>query len=100
MEPILRIKEDRERRIRLEEYLDQSYGSCELALPGVAQRMENILLYDDHAESRPCVGRNRKYAHEQTRAELEETRDQFRQRTLRPQRVLVAGRLLRPLHSR
>ncbi len=43
---LLRIKDERERRIGLEGYCDQGYGACELAVPAVAQRMEKILLQD------------------------------------------------------
>jgi hypothetical protein len=35
-EPILQLKDERERRIRLEEYLDHGRGACELAIPAVA----------------------------------------------------------------
>jgi putative transposase len=51
-DPILHIKDERERRIRLEEYFDLGHGACELALPVVAQRMENILLHDDDRHCR------------------------------------------------
>ena len=51
-ESILRIKDERERRVRLEEYLDLGHGACELAIPAVAERMENILLYDDERRCR------------------------------------------------
>jgi hypothetical protein len=40
--PLLKIKDERTRRIRLEEYFDQGYGACELAIPIVAERMEEI----------------------------------------------------------
>ena len=46
-EPVLRLKEERQRRIHLEEYLDRGHGACELAIPAVAQQMEDILLHDD-----------------------------------------------------
>jgi putative transposase len=36
----------------LEEYLDLGYGACELSIPAVAQRMENILLHDDNRRCR------------------------------------------------
>lgn len=46
-QPIVEIKDERERRIRLEEYLDQGHGACELAVPKVANSMENALLHGD-----------------------------------------------------
>ncbi len=46
-EPLLKIKDERTRRIRLEDYLDQGCGACELAIPAVAEHMEQILLSDD-----------------------------------------------------
>src|SRR5437868_15524477 len=49
---LLRIEDERQRRIKLEEYCDQGYGACELAIPKVAQRMENILLQDDNRRCR------------------------------------------------
>lgn len=83
-EAILRIKDKRERRVPLEDYLDLGHGTCELAIPTVAQRMEEILLYDDnrgcrllalghHAQPRSSAGRDRSHADEQAGAMLEET---------------------------
>ena len=46
-EKIMQIKDDRQRRIQLEDYLDRGYGACELAIPEVAQKVERTLLYDD-----------------------------------------------------
>ena len=51
-EPLLKIKDERTRRIRLEEYFDQGYGACELAISAVAERMEQILLFDDDRRCR------------------------------------------------
>src|SRR5215471_4149710 len=45
---IFQINDERQRRTRLEEYLDQGYGACELAIPALARHMEEILLYDDN----------------------------------------------------
>lgn len=43
----LRIEDVREQRIRIEDYCDEGYGACELAVPEVAAKMENTLLHDD-----------------------------------------------------
>ena len=51
-ESILQLKDERQRRTRLEEFYDQGYGACELAIPAVAQRMEEILLFDDDRRCR------------------------------------------------
>jgi hypothetical protein len=53
---IIRLEGQRERQTRLEAYLDLGYGGCELAIPAVAQRMENILLYDDNRRCRLLAG--------------------------------------------
>jgi putative transposase len=45
--PLMDLEDERTRRIRLEEYLDRGYGRCELAIPVIAQGLENILLRDD-----------------------------------------------------
>jgi putative transposase len=44
---LLKLADDRERRIRLESYLDLGHGACELALPQVAQHFEQTCLKDD-----------------------------------------------------
>jgi REP element-mobilizing transposase RayT len=46
------IKDERERRVRLEEYYDLGYGACELAIPAVAQCVENTILHDDNRRCR------------------------------------------------
>jgi REP element-mobilizing transposase RayT len=46
-EAIQRLEDKRERHTRLEAFLDQGHGACELAVPAVAQRLENILFFDD-----------------------------------------------------
>jgi REP element-mobilizing transposase RayT len=46
-EPIVGLKEERERRVRLEEYFDQGHGACELAVPEVAHCLENALFHGD-----------------------------------------------------
>jgi len=51
-DPILLIEDQRDSRTRLEEYLDLGHGACELAIPAIAQRMENILLFDDNRRCR------------------------------------------------
>jgi putative DNA methylase len=45
---ILRIRDERQRRIQLQQYLDKGYGACELAIPSIARRMEGTLLHDDN----------------------------------------------------
>jgi putative transposase len=49
---ILQIEDDRERRIQLEAYLDKGYGACELAIPEIAHRFEEICRNDDNVRCR------------------------------------------------
>lgn len=42
---MLRIENDRERRIELEAYLDLGHGECHLRHPGIATLVENSLLF-------------------------------------------------------
>jgi putative transposase len=42
---LLKIEDSRERRIKLEEYLDKGIGSCELRNSEIAQLTESVLLY-------------------------------------------------------
>lgn len=44
---LLRLKNEQERRARLESYLDRGYGACELAIPLIARYFETTLLTDD-----------------------------------------------------
>ena len=46
-EPFLAIEDARQQRIRIEDYCDEGYGACELAVPEIARKMEDTLLHDD-----------------------------------------------------
>jgi putative transposase len=46
-EALLRIEDNRQRRIKLEEYLDRGHGACWLAQPEIAARAEAALRYFD-----------------------------------------------------
>ncbi|HEY5910489.1 MAG TPA: transposase, partial [Verrucomicrobiae bacterium] len=46
-ETLLRIEDDRQRRTRLEEYLDRSFGECWLRQPALAQLAQDALRHFD-----------------------------------------------------
>jgi putative transposase len=46
-EALLRIEDDRQRRTKLEEYLDRGLGECWLRRPAVARLVENALRFFD-----------------------------------------------------
>jgi REP-associated tyrosine transposase len=56
-EALLRIEDDRRRRIKLEEYLDLGRGACHLRQPRIAAIVESSLLFRHqvHYELRACV---------------------------------------------
>jgi type I restriction enzyme R subunit/putative DNA methylase len=51
-EPLLKIENDRDRRTKLEEYLDRGVGKCHLRDPRIAQLAEDAMLHfhDEHYE--------------------------------------------------
>src|SRR5262249_16877026 len=51
-EALLRIEDDRQRRIKLEEYLDRGYGQCWLRQPAIARMTENALRHFDQQRYR------------------------------------------------
>ena len=63
-EHLLQIEDVRDRRTRLEDYLDRGFGECYLRKPGIAKLTENALLYfhsdryghsRDHRSDRPQI---------------------------------------------
>jgi REP element-mobilizing transposase RayT len=53
--PLEAIEDERERRTKLEAYLDRGYGACQLGMPEVATLVENALLFHDSDRYRLCA---------------------------------------------
>src|SRR5437899_5285897 len=47
---LLKIEDDRKRRVELEQYLDKGRGACHLRRPEVAGIVESSLLFHDHVQ--------------------------------------------------
>ena len=54
-ESLQAIADERERRTKLEEYLDRGYGACHLRRPDIAALVENTLQFFDAQRYRLCA---------------------------------------------